>query len=443
MRIFKRILISLLILMTIGSLSYGSILAKSMYHKYTSTVEWENSSLQSKIHMVPPSLAQNYVTGEEQILLGMVADVNAALEEIKVNQGVSEDKYEGYMNLLDSINKEIEKNEDNKDFLKDEGLSDFTFYLEADSTIRNAYESLNVEGLESLESTFANRILKNEQSIDKLFLEKVQKIAKDFRSLEEFSENAMDKLGAIENNTLNVNLSVNKNITDKLLKQIEEKDLRKFPHIEKLYGILTSESWLNILAHNENSKDYFAWKESKEILESLSKVNYIPISSFVTVEDVLAKYPNAELKQKANHTINNASVVQGVYYNGKLLNETLYVKRGTELEFSVEYEYIEDPKSTITVEYLDNLGNQLNVGVFENYVGKQISIDTELEGYVLLDSENFVEKFPEENATVKLIYEKYVPPEITEEDPVEEPIEEPLEEQETEPNGEKPEGESE
>lgn len=423
MRILRRIFVPTLITIMLVSISYAAILADSVYKKYTETLGWENSSLQDRIHMVPPGLAQNYVTGEEERLFEIVADINSALEEIKTNQGVPDDKYDQYVALQKTINEEIAANEEIKEFLADNGLNDFNFYIEADSIVKNSYETFNVEDLEKLESTFASRVMKNEQAIDKALLEKIQIIAKDFKRLESFSKKALEKLGAVENGVLNVDLSVNAEITDELLQQIEEKDLKKFPHIEKLYSLLISESWSNIIAHNEDSKKYFAWQESKAILENLAKSSYIPVSSLKTVEDVLHYYPKVKHKEKANHTINKESLVENVYFDGKILDENLYVRKDADLTFDIKYEYTENPKSTITVKYSDNFGNQLKTETYEDYVGNSITILTELPGYVLKESVNIVKEFGVEDATVILVYEKYVPPVIEEPPVIEPPIE--------------------
>lgn len=429
--IIKRTLIPFLIVIILCSIVYSALLADEVYKKYTTTLEWDNSSLQQKIHTVPPGLAKNYVSGEEQFLIGLVADVNSVLEEIKKNNGISEKKYEEYLALQSFINEKIGENEENEKFLDENGMNEFNFYIEAHSIIDNSYETLNIDELERIESIFATRITEKEQEVDKTYLEKIQKISKDFKNLESFSKNALEKLGSVENDVLKVDLKVNKEITEDLLKEIEEKKLRKFTHIYKLYGILTSEPWSKILAHNEDSKKYFAWKESKEILENLSKSNYVPVSYFLTVDDIVKHYPNFKFQEKENHSINGDSIVEDVFYEGKLLDDGLYVKKGLNLNFQINYEYIENPKSTVTVEYFDNLGELLDTQMFEDYVGNAISINTELEGYVLVDSINFVNKFNEENITVQLIYKEYIPP------VVEEPIDEENPNEEENPTEEK------
>lgn len=417
MKLFKRIFIASLILTTIGSLSYGYIVAKSMYEKYNNTIEWKNSSLQSKIHQVPPALAQNYISIEDQKMLEILTDVNIALEEIKVNKEIRKEKFDEYWKLHEYAKSEIGKSEENKKLLTKGNFADFSLYLNADSAVKKAYENLEIEGLEEYERAFYNKLLKQNSEIDNVFLKKLQGISKDFTNLESFSKNAINKLGVIENNVLKVDIKVNKKITDELLEQIKEKNLEKFTHIKNLVNILNSQSWNEILTHNESSLNYYSWKESQKILDSLMKSNYVSVLSFNTVEDVLSYSPGIRLEEKQNHTINSDSIVKGVYYKGEKLNESLYVKKGTPLNFVIEYEYTENPKSTVTIEYVDIDGNKLGTRTQEGYVGSPIVIDKNIEGYVLLEIRNELYKFPEEDSTIQFVYEKYVPepePEIEE-----------------------------
>lgn len=409
MKLFKRIFITTLILVIIGSLSYGSLIAKSMYEKYNDTIKWKNSSLQSKIHQVPPALAQNYISVEDQKMLEILTDVNIALEEIKTNKGIKEEKVEEYWELHDNAKNKIEKSEEHKKLLTKGIFNDFSLYLKADAAIKNAYGNLEIEGLEEYEKAFSNKLLKQNSEVDKVFLNKLQGISKDFKNLESFSKNAIKKLGLIENNVLKVDIKVNRETTDDLLEQIKEKNLEKFTHIKNLVNILNSESWNKILTHNESSSRYYSWKESQKILESLLQSNYVPVSSFNMVEDVLTYSPGIRLEEKANHTINSDSLVKAIYYNGEKLSENLYVKKGTPLNFVIEYEYTEDPKSTVTIEYIDIYGNQLDIRTYEGYVGASIPFSKDIEGYVLFEIRNELNKFPEEDYTIQFVYEEYVP----------------------------------
>lgn len=424
LKILKRIFISILVLTTIGSLSYGTFIAKSMYEKYNDTIKWENSSLQSKVHQIPPELAQNYISVEEQKMLSILTEVNEALTEIKKNKGIEPGKLDSYWKLYDYATIEIEKSEDHADLLTEDIIGDFGLYLKADLAIKKAYEILETDKLGEYEETFASRLLEQNNAVDKVFLKRLKTLAKDLSNLEYFSDNAITKLGLIENNVLNVDIKVNRKLTDDLLGQIEKNNLTKFSNIKPLSSILKSEEWDGILSHNQSSLEYYSWKESEKILDSLMKSNYISVSSFKTIEDVTSYSPGIQLEERENYSINKDSSVNAVYFNGEKLKGNLYVKKGTQLNFVIEYEYTENPKSEITVEYLDADGKELDVKLYEDYVGNPIVLEKDLEGYVLLEVKNELSEFPKKDSTIQIIYEKYIPeveePEV-EESEVEEP----------------------
>ena len=439
MKIAKRILISLLIIITISSLSYGAFIAKALYEKYSNTIEWENSSLISKIHQVPPSLAKNYISKENQRILEILTEVNIALEEIKAGNEVNQAKKEDYWMLYEKAKKEIEASEEFQGLLTKGLFSDFELYLKADEAIENAYSVLEIEGLEEYEKAFASRIVKESIPIESLFLERLKAVSKDYYNLESFSKNALGKLGVIENKVLQANVKVDKKTTQNLLTEIENKELTKFKHINKLVKLLNSEKWDAVLAHNESSKEYYAWKESQAILEGLLQANYVKVSNFKTVADIKAYDSSIKLEERKHHTIKEDSVVTAVFYNREQLSNELYVKRGAPIYFTINYEYIEDPKSTITVEYFDVDGNKLLEDItYENYVGEYFNVDKKsIDGYVFVGVKNEISKFQPDNSKVQVIYDVYVEPE-----PEPEPDPEPEEEIEVEIEDENPEEES-
>lgn len=411
-------------LVIIGSLSYSIFMADSMYKKYNATIKWENSSLLSNIHQVPPQLAQNYISTEEQKVFKILTDVNIALEEIKLAGEVSEEKYNEYWLLYEKSKKGLEESDlyesmENKDI-----FNDFSLYLKADLAIKESYKDLNVEILDEYSKTFANRLAKEDSKIEKSFLNQLNEISKDLEELNEFSSYAVSKLGVVEEDTLYVDKLVNKTITAELIEDIKEKDLTRFSHIKNLFDILNGDSWNQIVDHNASSLEYYAWKESQEILDSLLHSNYISVSSFKTVQDVLSYQPSISLEEKKNFTINRDSIVTGVYYNGEKMDENLYVKRGIPLNFAINYQYTENPKSTVNIEYLDTDGNELSVDSYENYVGSSITIDRrEIDGYILVEIKNNLNEFPKDDTVVQLIYELEPEPE-PEPEPEEEETEE-------------------
>lgn len=421
MKIFKKLFIGFILLATVVSLSYGGFIAKSMYEKFNDTVKWKNSSLLAKIHQVPPDFAKNYISIDDQKILEVLTDVNIALQEIKKDNGIDKNKANEYWELHDYAKEELSNNDSYKDLLNKGVFSDFSLYLKTDKAINSAYDSLQIAGLEDLEKTFASRLAKQDSKLDKTYLNKLNSIFKDYDNLAMFSQNAVDKLGIVKKDILKVDVAVDKSTTKGLLNEIYELKLTKFAHIQNLVSVLKSEKWDNILAHNKSTLEYYSWKDSQKILEGLLQSDYVAISSFKDVADVLAYDPYIGLEQKANHTINKDSKVKAVYYNGKKIKDNLYIKRGSKLNFVIDYKYTENPKSTITIEYVDIDGKKLeDKSSYEGYVGSPFSINRKVfEGYILKEINGSLDRFPKNNAKVQLIYD--VEPEPEPEPEVEEP----------------------
>lgn len=186
-----------------------------MYEKYNETINWGNSSLLSNIHQVPPSFAQNYISTEEQELFQILTDVNASLEEIKRDGEIKDDKLNDYWDLHEKAEAIIGDNNAHKifnDFSAHKIFNDFSLYLKIDLAIKKAYDELNVETLDEYAKTLTNRLSKEGNEIEHSFLNKLHKISSDYKMLNEFSKNALNKLGVVENNILYIDIKVNRQI---------------------------------------------------------------------------------------------------------------------------------------------------------------------------------------------------------------------------------------
>lgn len=336
-RIFGSI-ITLIVLLTSG---YTYYLGDSMYSRYKETVQWNNSSLLKDLHKMPPSLAKNYITPDEKKLFKVLADVNVALNEM-VTAGEIGSKENKYWELYEEAKAEIERNNMQESLAVKDVFDDFSLYLKINSSINSAYETMNIEELDNYSAMLASRLSDEHNELENNFLIEMKKIADDYSTLNEFSKKAMSKLGFIDSELLKVSRKVNKSITDDLLKEINEDNLKKFAHIQKLSEMLESKKWGDLLANNAEASKYYSWKESQAILESLAHTNYVPVSSFHNVKDVLAYDSWVGLENKEGFIINHEeSKILAVYYDGKELSGNLYVKRGTRLSFIIDYVYIE------------------------------------------------------------------------------------------------------
>lgn len=341
----KRTFMTLITLIIIGSLGFSSFLVHGMYERYEDTVKWENSSMLSEIHQVPPSLAKNYITPEEKRLFNVLTDVNISLNEIIKDGEVKESKQGEYWDIYDEALVVIEDNEEIYEaFPEKEIFEDFSLYLNADLTIKKAYDELNTEKLGEYSKLFAKRLSGDNVKVEKHLFEQLKNISNDYFVLNEFSRNAISQLGIVEKDILKVGVQVDKSLTKSLLDEIETKKLSKFSHIKNLSVVLNSGPWNSILEHNIVTKEYYTWKESQEILESLLKANYVRIGSFKEVGDIIAYDSSIPLVHKAGYSIDNDSEVLGVYHNGSKMDEDLYIVRGASLSFDIDYKYTKTPE---------------------------------------------------------------------------------------------------
>lgn len=350
-KIFKFILATL----AISSILFTIFFGYSMYEQYKESVRWDSSSLLSNIHNVPPALAKNYVTGDEEELTTTLLDVNNALNSIEKHKGIPKDELDSYTELHDRALVLIKKHK-----LEDDGISDpsdsLYLYIQTEKAIDKAYREVGTEPLSEYSKKLVDRLNKRDNTLDEIYLDRLSVVAKDYKSLEKFSKNALDKLGVFNGDTLYVGVKVDRTITQSILTDLSDKKLLRFANTRRLDTLLRDTSWDDILEHNESTKRYYSWQDSKSILESLVETSYRPVSSFETLEDVLNYNPYMTLKVPDGYKINRDSKVENIYYNGNLLGKDMYIKKGIHLTFDIDYTYteLEKEEEIIEIEWEDH-----------------------------------------------------------------------------------------
>lgn len=341
----KKTFITSSLLVIAGSLGYGTFVASGLQDKYEETIKWDNSSLLDEIHQVPPSLARNYVTHEEQKLFKVLTEVNISLNEIIRNVGVQKEKKDEYWKLYEEAKSVIAENEElYATFTDKEVMDDFELYLKADQAIKIAYDDFSLESLKEHSEKFSKRLSKRNNEFERSLFEQLRQISQDYVVLEDFSKRILAQLGVVENKLLNVKLDVTMDMTNSILDEIKEKKLYKFKHISRLEKILEGAVWTKIVNHNTTTKEYLAWQEAKAVLEALTKSDYILVGKLKTTKDILDYDPSANLAFKTGYTIDDDSKVLGVYMGDTMLDDELYMKKGSHVWYSIEYKYTKTPE---------------------------------------------------------------------------------------------------
>lgn len=330
----------ILAVLAITSILFTIFFGYSMIEQYRESVRWKSSSLLSNIHNVPPALAKNYVTGDEEELTQSLVDVDNALKDIEKSKGIPKDELELYEEYYNKANELIKKHGLEKDKISNPSNS-LSLYIQAEKIIDEAYREVSIEKLSEYSDKFVDRLNKKDNKIDIIYLEKLSTVSQDYKDLEIFSKNALETLGVFNGDTLYVDLKVDKSITQKILTEISDKKLLRFSNTRRLDTLLRDTPWVDILEHNESTKRYYSWKESKDILEALMATSYRSVSSFETLEDVLNYNPYMKVNVPEGYEVDRDSKVKNVYYQGNLVDKDQYIKKGIHLTFDIDYTYTE------------------------------------------------------------------------------------------------------
>lgn len=340
-KMIKKTFKTLLGILTILSLVFSTYFAFSMYEQYEESVRWDSSSLLSNIHNVPPALAKNYVFGNEEKLAQALTDVNSALDVVLEEEGVPKEHLKDFTELCQRAD-ELFQESDLEDNNITKPLRSLQLYIQTEQAIVDAYEVVDTEDLIIYSDKLVSRLNERDNTLDAVYLNKLGEVAKDYQSLENFSKRTLEALGVVEADTLYVDLKVDRAATEGILNDLSNTQLLKFSNARRLEAMLRGDPWDDILAHNQSTKEYYSWKKSEEILESLLITNYKPVSDFKELQDALDYQSGLRLETMIGYELDiENSTINSVYYQGELLDDDMYVKKGSKLFFDIEYVYTE------------------------------------------------------------------------------------------------------
>lgn len=335
----SRFIKSILLLVIAVSFFVVFIMVTLIIQNYTDTKQWDTNHLNKEIHNTPPQLAKNYVSLDDQHLLELLSGVNGALSEIEKNESLDPDKLDDYRHLHENASK-LQSDLELEDSELTEPVQTLGLYIDIEQAMKSAYKKPNPERLASLTDKLSERILNNsKREVDTIYLNKLSNIADKYKQLGEFIVYSMGKLGTIESGKLTVSPSVNKELTNDLVNRITEHDLQQFDNVERLKKLLTNPDWEQILQHADAKRSRDAWLEAKDILEALSKSDYVSASSFQTYEDVVNFGYEAYIPVKPGYDIDVRSKVTSITVNGQPVPDDAYFKRHSNVQFTFDAEY--------------------------------------------------------------------------------------------------------
>lgn len=350
---FGRLVKGTLILVIAISFLIVTTMVILIVQNYTDTKQWDVSYLNKEIHTIPPQLAKNYVSLDDQELLELLSNVNVALSEIEKSKGIDPDNLDDYRRLHERASKMQAKLELNDSALT-APIQTLGLYLNIEQAMNTAYSKPDPERFEELTDQLSIRLLgDNKNKMDNLYLDKLSAIAEKYKELDEFITYSLSLLGTIEKGKLTVSPSITKEITNDLVNRISQNNLDIFDNVKRLKELLISPDWEQILQHADAKRRYDAWLEAKKILEALSKSDYISASTFQTYEDVINYGYTAYVEERYGYDIDMKSKVTSITVNGQPVSDDAYFRKNANVQFTIDAEYIyRKPKPTIDTEHI-------------------------------------------------------------------------------------------
>lgn len=336
----KKIFKSLLWLIIIGSSIAILIIVSLIYRNYSDTKHWNKMNVNEEVHKVPPQLATDYVSQDNQKLMELLSRVDDALSDIEDNDGIDEADFDDYRRLHEDVS-DLQEGMDMDDNELTEPVQTLKLYLDIEQGIRSSYDKPDDEKLSKLTDRLANRFLEDKETdLDEVYMGKLEKMAGDYAEIQQTIDD-IDALGDSKDNTLTIKTSATQDATDTILNHIDEHDLTDYRHIGNLQTLLTSSDWDDVLKYTKAEREYNEWQDAKGQLEALAQSDYLPVSAFQTYQDVKDAGYSADIDEKDGYTVDDNSPVTMVTVDGEEVANDAYFYKSADVAFAIDEEYIE------------------------------------------------------------------------------------------------------
>ena len=329
------------LLVSISFVMATILICAMIYAKYQNTQDWSNTALNSKLADVPPEFAKNTYTIEMKSEMDILAKTNTILSDIEKQSGINESNINEITSFVKTANDILTKNHITSGETVDK-LKLITMSIDVSNVINLSYTEPDSKRLSEILNRVVTENLNNEKTLYTTYISKLNQIATDYQSLNEFVNATLSMLGTQENDVYTINNTITQSETDTILSNASNNNLMKFQNISKFVDMLKSESWKTILNTNNQIQKVNDWNSYKAAFDALTKDQYYAISDIKTLAD--AEKHNMIISGNINkdgYKIMNASPIITVSLNGKTLTEKQYVRKDVALTATISptYEY--------------------------------------------------------------------------------------------------------
>lgn len=341
-----------MVLVMVGTLYMIWVIGNVTWNQYQDTRQWQKTAYTRALKDVEPMFAKNYVNRDDAIAVEIWKTLEDALQEIETNTQILDTNIERYENVLQESVEQQEKYQ-----LKSGDIvinnQRMRLYLDLEKQFPSVYETPATNELESLTTRLYALNLEQPRPVDSVYFDRLQTIATDYQNVSIFLRDFLPKLGLIENQVLIVDKQVGEKTTNMILTELEEKNLRKFPFLDDLYELLSSNDWSNVLKRNQITRAYDTWKAAELELKQVKKSHFFAAADILTYQDALDAGLTVEVRERTGYEIDKKSPVAQIRYNGQIITKDQFIRIGTPVTVTLTETYIKLKEPDISPEIED------------------------------------------------------------------------------------------
>ena len=341
-----------MVLVMVGTLYMIWVIGDVTWNQYQDTRQWQKTAYTRALKDVEPMFAKNYVNRDDAIAVEIWQTLEDALQEIETNTQILDTNIERYENVLQESVEQQEKYQ-----LKSGDIvinnQRMRLYLDLEKQFPSVYETPAPNEFESLTTQLYALNLEQPRPVDSVYFDRLQTIATDYQNVSIFLRDFLPKLGLIENQVLIVDKQVGEKTTNMILTELEEKNLRKFPFLDDLYELLSSNDWSNVLKRNQITRAYDTWKAAELELKQVKKSHFFAAADILTYQDALDAGLTVEVRERTGYEIDKKSPVAQIRYNGQIITKDQFIRIGTPVTVTLTETYIKLKEPDISPEIED------------------------------------------------------------------------------------------
>lgn len=299
--------------------------------QYNESLTWENTAYDMPRSEIEPALVSNVVDMD-------VKSAAAAWENLEKYVYSLDGKSIPDREMAEEILKEAVHWQEIYG-LKSDSITRLSLYLELEDAILDAYDTLDTEQLQELSWTLHNLELEEPTDAGQEYMERLKAVSADFTEAENMMTETVWSIGTVKDGIWTIPYTCTRTDLTAVLEQLQT--MQKFPAICNAADVLSDISV--VLDYNKNAREYFQYQQFKETIADWSRSQYSAVSSISTYKQAMDFGCEIQANQLDGYTISPDSTVEGIYYEGYLLDESDYVRNGAPLTAVINEIYEQIP----------------------------------------------------------------------------------------------------